>query len=193
MDRPRLPNETTEGLPYPEGRNTFGLSDVSVCGPLLLTPAELEFLLQAISEQGTYLEIGSWTAATLAWIADRRPGVHCVGVDCFEGTPARRLLAALVNWDQRPNVDLYLGRVEHLAWLPASCDAALVDADHRGAAVYRDLGIAAGLIKPGGVLLAHDYGKPDHAEVGPAVDRHCTDRGWRIVDRADSLVLMRAN
>lgn len=191
--RDLLPSETQskDVAPYPEGRNAFGLTDVSVCGPILMTPAELEFLLASIPERGTYLEIGTWCSAGLCWVADRRPEVHCIGVDCFDGPPNRRLFAAMANWDQRPNVELYLGRVERFAWRENHFDAVLVDGDHSADAVTRDLAIAADLVKSSGVILAHDYDADGHSEVKPAVDEFCDDHGWLISGRADSLVLLR--
>lgn len=173
--------------PYPEGRNTFGLADVSVCGPVLMSKEELEFLLACVPQSGVYIEFGSWTASGLAWIADRRPGVRCIGVDCFEGSPSRRLLAAIVNWDQRSNLDLYLGRIEHFAWRPEA-DVILVDACHDGTSVLGDLRVATALLKPGGRLLAHDYGSPGQPDVAPAVDIFCAEYGWRVGGCCGSLV-----
>lgn len=184
--------ESKDSMPYPEGRNPWGLSDTSVGGPILMSEQELQFLLDVLPNKGLYLEIGTWTAAGLGWIADRKPGLHCVGVDCFEGPPTRRLWFALGNWEQRPNVDLYLGRVENLRWREGSCDVVLVDGDHTGEAVARDLSIADDLVKGGGVILAHDYGRlEDHPEVTPAVDAFCAEHGYVIEQRADSLVLLR--
>jgi predicted O-methyltransferase YrrM len=185
-----LPCESLDGAPYPEGRNAFGVADVSVCGPILMTRAELEYLLAAIPERGTYLEIGSWCSAGLGWVADRRPHVHCIGVDCFEGPPNRRLFAAIANWDLRPNVNLYLGRVEDFMWRDNHFDVILVDGDHSGDAVARDLSIAADLVKTCGVILAHDYDASGHPEVKPAIDAFCEEHGWLIAGRADSLVLL---
>lgn len=191
MDRPRLAIETDapDAPPYPEGRNTFGLADISVCGPILMSGEELEFLLSEIPESGVYVEIGSWTASGLSWIADRRPNVRCIGVDCYEGQPSRRLLAAIVNWDVRPNVDLYLGRSEHFAWR-AEADRVLVDACHLGEAVLRDLRIAAQIVKPGGKILAHDYSNVGHLGVRPAVDQFCASDGWKICGQGGSLVAL---
>jgi len=188
MNRELLPIESYDGAPYPEGRNAWGLADVSVCGPVLMTAAELEFLVQAIPQRGRYCEIGSWCSAGLSWIADRRPEVYCVGVDCFEGPPNRRLFAALANWDQRPNVDLFLGRVENFAWRDSYFDVVLVDGDHRADAVYRDLSIAAEMAKSAAIVFAHDYGSVGHPEVQQAVAQFCEEAAWAIVGRVDSLV-----
>jgi len=188
MDRELLPIESKDGAPYPEGRNTFGLADVSVCGPVLMTRGELDFLLESVPLRGRYCEIGSWCSAGLSWIADRRPEVYCVGVDCFEGPPTRRLFAALANWDQRPNVELFLGRVENFAWRDSYFDVCLVDGDHRADAVYRDLAAAAEMCKSSASMFAHDYGSDGHREVKQAVDQFCQEQAWAIVGRVDSLV-----
>lgn len=182
--------DEANGAPYPEGRNPFGMTDVSVCGTILMRPPELDFLLAQIPQQGTYCEIGTWCAAGLAWIADRRPDVHCVGVDCFEGPPQRRIWPALANWDLRPNLDLYFGRVQHFSWRDNYFDVVLVDGDHAGEAVFRDLGIAAAIAKLAGRLFAHDYGEPGQPDVADAVDRFCAQCKWQIVGRAESLVLL---
>jgi hypothetical protein len=191
MRGPLLPSEVSARDNYPEGRNPWGQSDVSVCGPILMTEPELAFLLSVIPERGAYCELGSWSASGLSWIADRRPEVRCVGVDSFEGPSNRRMFGALANWGLRPNVDLFLGRIEHFAWQCDYFDAVLVDGDHHGFAVYRDLSVAEQIVKRHGVILTHDCGAPDHAEVQPAVERFCAERGWVIAQRCDSLALLR--
>lgn len=190
MTRERLAIETDTGDAYPEGRCIFGLCDLSVCGPMLLDAAERDLLLELIPETGEYLEVGCWTASTLSWIADRRPGVHCVGVDCYEGPTQRRMFAALANWDLRPNVDLFFGRADRFHWEPGRCDVVFVDGHHGAEAVYDDLVMGSKILKPGGKLLAHDYNKPDHPGVAAGVFKFCTDHGWQIDRQVCTVVVL---
>lgn len=185
------PFEVIGAEPYPEGRDPFGLADVSVCGPMLMTEREREFLLRSLPAKATYCELGTWAAATLCWIADRRPEVHCVGVDFFRGLSQRRLLAALANWELRRNVDLFLGPIERFAWRDSYFDLVLVDADHTADGVYRDLDVAANLAKSTGMILCHDYGSPAQPEVKPGVDRWCEEQGWIPAEQVDSLIVLR--
>jgi len=57
-----------------------------------------------------------------------------------------------------------------------SCDVVFVDGDHSDRAVTHDLHVARVLTRPGGIIVAHDYGN-EAVEVTRAIDRLC-DQGW---------------
>jgi hypothetical protein len=56
------------------------------------------------------------------------------------------------------------------------CDAVFIDGDHSERAVSRDLFLSRALVRPGGIIVAHDYGNPA-VEVTRAIDRTC-EQGW---------------
>jgi hypothetical protein len=58
------------------------------------------------------------------------------------------------------------------------CDALFIDGDHSKRAVLHDSALARSLVKPGGVIMWHDYGNPA-VEVTPTLDR-LSDFGWPI-------------
>jgi ubiquinone/menaquinone biosynthesis C-methylase UbiE len=81
--------------------------------------------------------------------------------------------------------NIYLVRCESVPFLQ-SCkenyfDAVYVDADHSEEAVYNDMVNSLRVIKPGGLLMGHDY----HHQIKTAVDRFCIDYKQRIVDVTD--------
>lgn len=55
-------------------------------------------------------------------------------------------------------------------------DAIYVDADHSEAAVYNDMVNSLRVIKPGGMLMGHDY----HHQIKIAVDKFCVDYNQTI-------------
>jgi len=58
------------------------------------------------------------------------------------------------------------------------CDAVFIDGDHSDRAVTHDLFLSRALCRPGGIIVAHDYGNPA-VEVTCAIDR-LADQGWPI-------------
>ena len=58
------------------------------------------------------------------------------------------------------------------------CDAVFIDGDHSERAVLHDSLLAHQLLKPGGIIIWHDYQNP-HVEVTGALQDLCC-RGWPI-------------
>jgi predicted O-methyltransferase YrrM len=56
------------------------------------------------------------------------------------------------------------------------CDAIFIDGDHSAKAVAFDSFLSRALIRPGGIIVAHDYGNPA-VEVTGAIDQLC-EQGW---------------
>lgn len=78
--------------------------------------------------------------------------------------------------------NIHLVRCESVPFLQ-SCeenyfDAIYVDADHSEIAVYNDMVNSLRVIKPGGMLMGHDY----HHQIKTAVDQFCIDYNQTIVD-----------
>ena len=58
-------------------------------------------------------------------------------------------------------------------------------------AAYADLIAAERLLSNGGVIVAHDYGDPNHAAVTAAVDRFCADFGFHLERVVWALAILR--
>jgi predicted O-methyltransferase YrrM len=144
--------------------------------------SEIQAILDVIPQQGVVLEIGTFHGLTVSKWAIQRPGVVFVSVD-----PLRWRSAGLKWYDnRRPNMRLMTGTVDDLVLLAVGAifDVAVVDGDHAFDACHHDLEVCRTLIKPDGVLVAHDYavaaGKRPQKEVKPAVDAFCEKHGYRI-------------
>jgi predicted O-methyltransferase YrrM len=58
------------------------------------------------------------------------------------------------------------------------CDAVFIDGDHSLKAVLHDSNLARALVRPGGIIIFHDYGN-DAVEATQAIDQLRAD-GWAI-------------
>lgn len=71
------------------------------------------------------------------------------------------------------------------------CDAVFIDGDHSEFAVSYESAMARELVRPGGIIVWHDYGNPS-VEVTRTLDRLCSS-GWPIQSVEGSwLAFMRA-
>lgn len=144
--------------------------------------SEIQAILDVIPQQGMVLEIGTFHGLTVSKWAAQRPGVVFISVD-----PLLWRSAGL-KWyeNRRPNMRLVTGTVDDLVVLTVGAvfDLAVVDGDHAFDACRHDLEVCKTLVKPDGILVAHDYavaaGKRPQKEVKPAVDAFCTEHGYRI-------------
>jgi predicted O-methyltransferase YrrM len=74
-----------------------------------------------------------------------------------------------------------------------SCDAIYIDGDHSLRAVSHDSHLARALVRPGGLIIWHDYNDAVEVEVRPVLD-HLADQGWPIVHIRDTwLAFMRVH
>jgi predicted O-methyltransferase YrrM len=60
-----------------------------------------------------------------------------------------------------------------------SFDACYIDGDHSERVVLHDSMLAGALVKPGGVIVWHDYHEGQHVEVRLVIDK-LVDKGWPI-------------
>ena len=66
-------------------------------------------------------------------------------------------------------------------------DVIFIDTEHDSASVTRDIRIALGRLKDGGVLAFHDYGEKNWPDVDKVVNEHRDRLGWVEVGRAGML------
>jgi SAM-dependent methyltransferase len=153
------------------------------------TPAEAD-LLHRLSKGRDYLEVGVYAGGSCAVVSQAARSY--TGIDRFQFHAAEQVRANVAAYAQCPLRFLAGNSAEVAAGLPAgSFDVALVDGDHtfRGAAA--DLKAAHRLLRPDGVLLAHDYDAGRCPEVVRAVDAAERVYGWHRFAQADSLVAFR--
>ena len=164
-------------------------------GNSLVPRHELDALLTVVPAEGRFLELGTFMGVTAAVIADARPNLVIWSVD-WQNTPALGR-AGINGWqsNRRPNMRLLVAHTDDLDTLlpDHSFHGIFVDADHRYERVRHDLALAERLLRPGGVLLAHDYGHPWFDGPKRAVDEFCSHRPWRCECVIGTLVRLVAN
>lgn len=105
------------------------------------------------------LEIGTWKGVTIADFATRRGDATFLCIDPFpKESPA--IMCWRRNTRGLPNVTAFIGTVEEwLAWnnRPEKFDLILVDGEHYYEPCKTDLIAASKLVRPGGIILVHDY------------------------------------
>jgi len=60
------------------------------------------------------------------------------------------------------------------------CDAAFIDGDHSERVVSHDSDLARALVKPGGIIIWHDYHNDTVVDVKKVLDRLHDNEGWPI-------------
>lgn len=143
-----------------------GFSLPGYYGAYSMWPEELEMLSRHAGKGTSYLEVGSLTGATAAYLARAHSHLKITCVDLFAAGHStqggikevflkNQSLAAETN-----PISLLEGASS--AILPElaedSFDCILIDADHAYDAVAEDARNAYRLAKPGGILFFHDYG-----------------------------------
>jgi predicted O-methyltransferase YrrM len=122
-----------------------------------MLPEELDLLFSLIPPKGIVLEIGTFHGATVAQLAIKNPDVTFYSID-----PLHWKRAGLKWYDNRqPNMRLLTGTSDDLVVLQTGrvFDLIIVDGDHSYDACYSDLKISSKLIKPGCLIVVHDYAK----------------------------------
>jgi len=133
-------------------------------------------LLAELARGKVALELGSWYGRSTIALASTATRVHAVdshGGDAHTG-PLSTLSSFLRNLNRygvRDRVVVHVGDVEEVASVlaPASVDVAFVDGLHTREAVERDARLLGPLVRPGGVLAFHDYGRYEVTEVVDAL------------------------
>lgn len=71
-------------------------------------------------------------------------------------------------------------------WQNGQYDMVIIDADHTFSGCMGDLDAWKGNLKPGGVILFHDYERPEWSDVKTVVDQEMTAPGWVFLERTDT-------
>jgi predicted O-methyltransferase YrrM len=136
-----------------------------------LTEAEAN-LLAELARGKVALELGSWFGRSTIAMASTAERVHAIdshGGDAQTG-PLSTLAAFRRNvkrYGVGERVVVHVGNIEDVAPVlaPASFDVVFVDGLHTKEAVERDASLLMPLVRAGGAIAFHDYGRYDVTEV----------------------------
>ena len=159
-----------------------------------LTEAEGRELAR-LAEGKAVIELGSYCGRSTVCLARTARGV--TAVDTFDGRgtpmPGDTLPTFLANIERHRVADrVTVCRGEAASLLPSLppvFELAFVDAAHDYESVRRDAGLAARVLRPGGLLAFHDYGARDPG-VTAAVDELLAG-GAELLARVDTLAVVR--
>jgi len=157
-----------------------------------MQPGEQEVLLALVfaANPRTMVEIGVNEGLTAQAVLREIDSIeHYIGIDVatdyqFE-IPAQQIerpevAGLLVMDDPRFEFVLY----GDVARMPTEADVVFIDGDHGRHAVFEDSLWAGGVVKPGGLIIWHDYGNPT-VEVTQVLDELWLE-GRRIVHVEDT-------
>jgi GT2 family glycosyltransferase len=159
-----------------------------------LVQGERQLLYQiarSLPDGSTVLHLGVWRGAGLILFMAALQEAHFIGVDCFDmaaissysaqppvsRTEALSYIEAFVT--ARHTLELVKANTLELSALPRA-DAIFVDAGHTKQCIENDVRLVKGAIKPGGVLIFHDYGQPSWPDVKETIDAEFTPKQIRV-------------
>jgi precorrin-6B methylase 2 len=142
------------------------------------------------------LEVGSYCGKSTVCLA--QSAVSVAAVDTFDGRATTSPGATLAQFKRQMLRHGVSGRVapmvgcsqDLLPNLPPVYDLAFIDGDHDAQAVRRDAALAAAVLRPGGVLVFHDFHRPEDQGVTEAVEELLA-AGGEEVSRCGSLIVVR--
>lgn len=160
-----------------------------------LTEAEGQELARLAAGK-VVLEVGSYCGRSTVCLA--RDAVSVSAVDTFDGRGTSvpgdtyaLFTANLKRHGVHHKVTAYRSpSVETLSRLPPVFDLVFVDGSHDRESVLADAHAAAAVVKPGGLLVFHDYQTDGNPGVTEAVDEFLTN-GAELVGRVGSLAIVR--
>jgi SAM-dependent methyltransferase len=142
------------------------------------------------------VEVGSYCGRSTVCLA--RAANHVTAVDTFDGTGTatpgdtfRAFARNVAKYGLSAKVSPVRGAsAEVLPDLPAVFDLAFIDGSHDRDSVRTDAALAAAVLRPGGLLAFHDYGKAEDPGVTAAVDELLA-AGAELLGRVDSLAIVK--
>jgi len=158
------------------------------------------YLLQMPAD-GLFVEVGCQYGRSSSLIAQAKKdfGFRSIHIDPWvdDDRGAQVVFASwakLMHLIGRPFTLLCMKTEEADWYLERLCrdgiDMVFIDGDHEGPAVEIDMKLVAARIKPGGVMLCHDYTHPHFHGLHEAIDSF-TATGWTKEGQHDSLGVWR--
>ena len=173
-------------------------------GTSFMRQVQRDAILAVIPAQGVFIELGTGHGATVAWWAKQRPGVTFMSIDTFqaaEGTGPGDIAHWLEN--RQPNQHLFVGTSWEFCELFVSSptfdkcvEVVFIDGGHSYKDTLIDLQELSCRLEYDGLLLVHDYGRVECAElrgVTRAVDDFCAQSDWQKVDVLVRTALLKRN
>jgi predicted O-methyltransferase YrrM len=156
--------------------------------PSSVTYQECAVLDQLATGCEHVLEVGSWLGRSTIILANA--AAHVTAVDWHQGDfhsgpggTEERFRANLVRYGVL-NVEVFIGRIEEVApVLPSDYDGVFIDAAHDAESVAAHWLVATDLVRPGGWVAFHDYGRFGVTEI--------LDELNRVWDLTESLAVTR--
>ncbi len=142
------------------------------------------------------LEIGSWLGRSTVVLASVAKTV--VAVDHHHGPPydgegstLQRFLGNLHSRDIKNVIPILASSQDALPLLEPGFDIAFIDGAHEFPAVLHDGSAAWRLVRPGGLLIFHDYSdRKGHPGVNEGVDTLCVRWGAKLQQHAEALAIV---
>ena len=163
-------------------------------GDSRISESHVQFILDLLPAGGMFLEVGSASGTTAAFIADSRPTGRVVCVDTYVQLETyTEILLRLMDWrrNQRPNMGLWVGDIASMvASLGPTTrfDVAFVDADHAYGPTLDVLLRMPPLMAESGSIIVHDWHDKHWPAVEPAVREFLRQTpGWHLSGEAASI------
>lgn len=159
---------------------------------------EIESISARICPGHCVVEVGTAHGVTAAVLAERNPEATVISVDPFADchgndrmeSKERRILSWW--WNKKPNQHLWVGDLGSLAKTGfCNADLIFIDGDHSYESCKLDLVTAHGLIRPGGIIVAHDYGHRMWPGVTQACEEFCIEFCWEVRDISKTTAFMK--
>lgn len=152
--------------------------------------------LARLSQGKTVLEIGAYCGRSSICIAKAAKNVHCIDTFKGTGTPLEgdtlpTFQANVKRYGVGDKVAVMQGNSHEIVpHLPQVFDLVFIDGSHDEGSVKSDATYAARVLKPGGVLVFHDYDRSSDPGVTAAVNGLLANGGV-MVSRCESLAVVR--
>jgi len=154
--------------------------------------ALLKKVIGTCSNNPVVIEIGTGAGTSLMATLEARPKAKIITMDILHSSAAGFLQEAGLGQADVTFVegDSTLEAAKHQDLL---VDVLILDGDHATEKVLMDLEAWMPLVRPGGILLAHDYGTDDGmwVYVKAGVDKFAQEHGLEFVEVARSLAYFR--
>ena len=147
---------------------------------------EAKFMLSKLPQGGIFIEIGTYNGATIAYMAKERPDATFISIDPFPNevdTRTYNTIGTINSWraNRQENNFLFVGTMkEFLRFSQVGfADIVFVDGNHYYDFVLSDLEDSLLLLKPEGIIMAHDFNREGIPDVERAVNEFLTITGWK--------------
>jgi predicted O-methyltransferase YrrM len=158
---------------------------------MYLNPGEMEIIAALVHGAEIMIEFGCRDGRTAAVLLHNVPTLErYIGIDVpmtYEpGLPEQKLEMVLHPGEHAftdPRFDLILyghGTLDMTAEELPACDAVFIDGDHSERVVANDCELANAIVRPGGIIIWHDYSSHHLSGVTNVLHR-LANNGWPIV------------